>query len=251
MSQKRIALSNSSIKIIACVFMLIDHIGAILVERKLYLPMQLGIGDINEGLLALDVVLRSIGRIAFPLFCFLLVEGFYYTHSKLKYIRNLGMLAIISEIPFDYAFFGGWNGQYQNVFFTLLIGVLAMYGFDWIKEKGKTNFICLIGYLFITLFACGSVATIGGDYSIYGILCIVVIYFFREKPVLSIGLACAILCLLSITELPAFLAMIPVALYNHQRGLSLKYAFYLFYPLHIVLLYDLSLLIFQQNIRIG
>lgn len=251
MSQKRIALSNSSIKIIACVFMLIDHIGAILVERKLYLPMQLGIGDINEGLLTLDFVLRSIGRIAFPLFCFLLVEGFYYTHSKLKYIRNLGMLAIISEIPFDYAFFGGWNGQYQNVFFTLLIGVLAMYGFDWIKEKGKTNFICLIGYLFIILFACGSVAAIGGDYSIYGILCIVVIYFFREKPVLSIGLACTILCLLSITELPAFLAMIPVALYNHQRGLSLKYAFYLFYPLHIVLLYGLSLLIFQQNIRIG
>lgn len=251
MSQKRIALSNSSIKIIACVFMLIDHIGAILVERKLYLPMQLGIGDINEGLLALDFVLRSIGRIAFPLFCFLLVEGFYYTHSKLKYIRNLGMLAIISEIPFDYAFFGGWNGQYQNVFFTLLIGVLAMYGFDWIKEKGKTNFICLIGYLFITLFSCVSVAAIGGDYSIYGILCIVVIYFFREKPVLSIGFACAILCLLSITELPAFLAMIPAALYNHQRGLSLKYAFYLFYPLHIVLLYGLSLLIFQQNIRIG
>lgn len=251
MSEKRMTLSNSSIKIIACVFMLIDHIGAILVERKLYLPIQLGIGEVNESLLALDLVLRSIGRIAFPLFCFLLVEGFYYTRSKLKYMRNLGILALLSELPFDYAFFGEWNGLYQNVFFTLLIGVLAMYGFDWIKERGKSNYICFMGYLLITLLACGGVVVIGGDYSIYGILCIVVIYFFREKPVLSVGLACAILCLLSITELPAFLAMIPIALYNHQRGLSLKYAFYLFYPLHIMLLYGLSLLIFQQNIRIG
>lgn len=251
MSEKRMGLSNSSIKIIACVFMLMDHIGGVLIERKLYLPMQLGIGEIKESWLILDFVLRSIGRIAFPLFCFLLVEGFYHTHNKLKYMRNLGILAVLSEIPFDYAFFGEWNMHYQNVFFTLLIGVIAMYGFERIKERVKSPLICCMSYLFITFLACGSVVVIGGDYSAYGILCIIVIYFFREKPVLSVGLACIILCLLSITELPAFLAMIPVAFYNHQRGLSLKYAFYLFYPLHIMLLYGLSLLIFQQNIRMG
>lgn len=150
MENKR-GISGSTIKIIAVVTMFIDHFAACLIESYL---MSIG-GEIlssditieankvayeafraqNQTLLLTDEIMRYIGRIAFPLFCFLLVEGFLHTHSKLKYARNLAIFAIISELPFDLAF---WNKpielNYQNVFFTLLIAFLAMWAIDTVGQ---------------------------------------------------------------------------------------------------------------------
>lgn len=83
-----------------------------------------------------DMVLRGIGRVAFPIFCFLLVEGFLHTKNVWKYAGRLALFALVSEIPFDLAFQGEWLFMgYQNIFFTLLVGLLVMIAFQTAEEK--------------------------------------------------------------------------------------------------------------------
>lgn len=106
-------ITSYQLKWIAIVTMVIDHMGAILYPT--------------------EMVFRYIGRISFPIFCFLLVEGFCHTHDIFGYMARLGAFALMSEIPYDLAF----NGEvleftHQNVFFTLLLGVILMY----VLEKG-------------------------------------------------------------------------------------------------------------------
>ena len=114
-------LSGSMLKVIACIAMLIDHTGAIIL--KLYPPALNTLFYINgKGYSAYRVV-RDIGRCAFPIFCFLIVEGFLHTHNRRKYGRNLLLFALISEIPWNYMFANTWHyADKQNVFFTLFIG---------------------------------------------------------------------------------------------------------------------------------
>ena len=107
-------ITSYQLKWIAIVTMVIDHMGAILYPT--------------------EMVFRYIGRISFPIFCFLLVEGFCHTHDIFGYMARLGAFALMSEIPYDLAF----NGEvleftHQNVFFTLLLGVILMY----VLEKGE------------------------------------------------------------------------------------------------------------------
>ena len=100
-------ITGSTLKIIAMVCMLIDHIGAVILERYLYAnglsykTMQMmvegGFGNLQKVVIA-DLILRLIGRLAFPIFCFLLVEGFYYTSNRAKYVLRLFLFALISDI---------------------------------------------------------------------------------------------------------------------------------------------------------
>ena len=129
---ERKGLSGSALKIIAIVTMLIDHIAATVIIRILKF------GGYNDGLYQLYRVMRNIGRIAFPIFCFLLVEGFMHTRDREKYALRLGCFAAVSEIPFDLAF----NGKvlevgYQNVFFTLLLGLLTMMAYDVVMNQSR------------------------------------------------------------------------------------------------------------------
>lgn len=129
---ERKGLSGSALKIIAIVTMLIDHIAATVIIRILKF------GGYNDGLYQLYRVMRNIGRIAFPIFCFLLVEGFMHTRDREKYALRLGCFAAVSEIPFDLAF----NGKvlevgYQNVFFTLLLGLLTMMAYDAVMNQSR------------------------------------------------------------------------------------------------------------------
>ena len=78
--------------------------------------------------------MRMIGRVAFPIFCFLLIQGFLHTHDVKKYAARLFAFALISELPFDLAFKGKIDFSYQNVFFTLFIGLMTMIAFRWIEE---------------------------------------------------------------------------------------------------------------------
>ena len=127
----RCSFSGTALKTIACITMLIDHIGASCIEAGLLLP-ELERGEISGGawdqlsLFQLDRVLRFTGRLAFPIFCFLLVEGFVHTHDVKKYVRRLFLFALISEVPFDLAFFRTpFALDHQNVYWTLALGVLA------------------------------------------------------------------------------------------------------------------------------
>lgn len=248
LTQPRKGITGSTLKLIALAIMLIDHIGAVVME-PLLISMSLQITDaaaLSQEFIAqynaifmADLVLRYIGRIAFPLFCFLLVEGFCHTHDVKKYALRLAAFAFVSEIPFDLAVSGKvLEFGHQNVFFTLLLGLLAIWGIRALGERLSTwPIACRVVVQALSVIA-AIAAAIGlrTDYSGFGVAAIVAIYLLRRHRVLAVAVACVILCVSTLMEITAFFALIPIALYNGQRGLKLKYVFYVFYPAHMLLL---------------
>lgn len=252
--KKKKGLSGSTLKLIAIITMFIDHFAAIILDRYL---MAAGFGNLTQETILLpenrmlliiygiEMIMRLIGRLGFPLFCFLLVEGYYHTRSKAKYAMRLAMFAIISEIPFDL----GFQSQvleftYQNVFFTLLFGFLTIWGIDmlniWISKKfqGKIKLLsCILGAVLITAVGVIIVELLITDYAGIGIVTIVLMYFLHQKSYAgSMALGCLALTVKMPLEFTSFAAVPLVAKYNGTRGLKLKYFFYLFYPVHILLL---------------
>lgn len=210
-------LDGRTLKLLAMGTMLIDHIGAALLPEL--------------------IILRLIGRLAFPIYCFLLVEGAHYTHDMKKYMLRMGIFALISEIPFDMAFYGGLYFGHQNVFFTLLIG-LAMI---WFLEHPMNDMEIpdVINKIMIVAVAGIAAELLKTDYGFMGIGVIFVFYFLRERPLLKYILV-AVLCIgSSWIEAFAAIALVPIALYNGRRGRQTKlmqYGFYAFYPLHLAIL---------------
>ncbi|MBQ8621817.1 MAG: hypothetical protein IJ422_05845 [Oscillospiraceae bacterium] len=226
-------LSQETLKLIACVTMLIDHVGAVLLPSVIWL--------------------RAIGRLAFPIYCFLLAEGFHYTKSRKKYALRLFIGMLLSEIPFDLAFFRRpWWG-YQSVMVTLFIALLMMWALDkipslWLKCLAVLPF-CLAAELLHT------------DYAGAGVMVAALFYLTREHPKRhSIqGLGMIILCYLiggmeiSVgpvcfpIELLAVLALVPLWLYQGKKrtaSRALQWGFYLFYPVHLLALWFISSRIF-------
>lgn len=137
----RCSLSGTALKTIACITMLVDHIGASCIEAGILTP-GLDIGTLSRDTLSayplyrLDMVLRFTGRLAFPIFCFLLVEGFVYTHNVKGYLGRLVLFGLLSEVPFDLAFFRTpFALDHQNVYWTLALGVLAMAGLKHFESR--------------------------------------------------------------------------------------------------------------------
>lgn len=233
MSEQQRGISGSSLKLIAVVTMLIDHIAATVLARFLITGAE---GDISTGWYVLYQAMRSIGRIAFPIYCFLLVEGFIHTRSRKKYALRLFLFALVSEIPFDLAFsskvleFG-----YQNVFFTLFLGLATIMLLSEAEKRQEWG-IGLRILVFAGIIVAGMLAAyaLKTDYSYYGVMCIVVLYLFRGRRVLQVLAGCASFFW---WELPAVLAFIPIYFYNGKRGWNIKYFFYLFYPVHLLVLY--------------
>lgn len=251
-------LSGSTLKLFAVVTMLIDHIGAAVVMRMLSARGFMEIaraGDIgmlitwlNEGdhmsMLIIYTVLRQIGRIAFPIYCFMLIEGLQRTRNVWKYAGRLGVFALISEIPFDLAF----NGKmlefgYQNVFFTLTIALMAMIALEKIAGRNwcagavsKDTAVKVVLSTIVTAAAAGLAHLLQTDYGARGILCILLMYFLRRTKWVEL-LAGYIAFVLMLGEIFAFPAFIALLFYRGRKGFSLKYFFYGFYPLHLLLLY--------------
>ena len=233
----RPGISGSTLKLIAIITMFIDHVGAVIVERMVLKGVSFGSMSLKD-LYLLDQVLRSIGRIGFPIFCFLLVEGFIHTRNRVKYGLRLALFAFLSEIPFDLAFTGKvFSTKCQNVFFTLLIGLLVMAVFRVIEEKYNEKHILAIVLMLLSL-AAGMTLTVilKTDYDYRGVISIVILYIFRMYRPLQL-LAGA---LTFMWEIPAPAAFFAAACYNGRRGLKLKYVFYIFYPLHLLLLYFIA-----------
>ena len=255
--KKKKGISGSTIKIIAIVSMLIDHIGAGILGRFIMTSGYMRVitsGDLgtimqwvmeNGVLYYTYSIMRMIGRLGFPIFCFLLVEGFQRTHDVKKYALRLGMFALISEIPFDLCF----NGKvlefgYQNVFFTLFLGLLTMVAFDWIakKEWAANESLNKVVKVIFSAAALGVGAGVAHflktDYAAKGVLCIMVLYLFRKKKPWQIAAG----CIAFLWEVTAPLAFIPIGFYNGERGLKMKYFFYAFYPVHLLLIWLVSML---------
>ena len=116
-------LSGSGLKLIAIITMLIDHTAAVLLS--IYPPAMTPLFYIGGRGYSAYRICRDIGRIAFPIFCFLLIEGFLHTRNRWRYGRNLFLFALISEIPWNFMFADTWTYAKQNVFFTLFLGYLG------------------------------------------------------------------------------------------------------------------------------
>lgn len=176
-------------------------------------------------------------RIGFPIFCFLLIEGFFHTSSKKKYAIRLFLFALLSEFPFDYALFDSpVNLDYQNVFFTLFLGLLTIWGINTLCHKAGNQTRLWIGKILIAAAGCLAAWLLQTDYDYKGIILILLLYLFHDQKFLCTLVSCLSL----LWEAPACLAFIPINLYNGKRGISLKYFFYLFYPVHL-LVYGLIL----------
>ena len=171
-------LSGSTLKLIAIITMLIDHIGAAVIARLLIA------GQGSEMLYKIYYAMRAVGRVAFPIFCFLLVEGFFYTGSRKKYALRLFGFALLSEIPFDLAFSGKTlEFGYQNVFFTLLIGLLTIMLFDAVVKKQEWHPVLRSALLVIITFGgMGAAYLLHTDYDAKGVLAILVFYMTRQMP---------------------------------------------------------------------
>ena len=232
-------LSGFALKLIAIIFMAIDHIGAVVVESGILHSgdpekiQEILATDYGQAWYFIDGILRTAGRVAFPIFCFLLVEGFLHTRDVKRYLINLSVFALISEVFFDLAIFNTYlEFGYQNVYFTLAIGLLTLIGLKRYEGVGKMQALVIAG-------GCALAILMRTDYSIIGILIIVCFYMLRNNKRSQFIAVGAISFFESFFYFgAAALALIPIHFYNGERGRSnFKYAFYIFYPAHLFLLF--------------
>jgi len=224
-------MNSAQLKILACIFMLIDHIGAILYPNLRSL--------------------RIIGRLAFPIFVYLIAEGYRKTKNIKKYMSRLFIFAFISQLAFNAAFLGSMTRPkvlYLNVFFTLAMGLYSLYLYDKNKK---------ILYVIIIALICEFLNT---DYGAFGVLlifvsnryfdnfkklstsyvCLMIIYVINVWITFKLANPSVLLTDIIFNHLTiepiALISLIFIKLYNGQRGLRLKYLFYVFYPAHLLII---------------
>ena len=173
--------------------------------------------------------MRTVGRIAFPTFAFLLAEGFVHTRDKSKYMINLFVFALLSEVPWMLLNHDGSH----NVLFTLLAGILGMHIIENSRNRWATMaFVTLVGAA--TAFA-------DTDYSWRGYGLVLIFYMFRGRPDLQTLFGIPLMYEYGIIGI--MMAFAVIWLYNGERGFirgkAWKYAFYSFYPVHLMLIYCL------------
>ena len=241
----RIELTSTALHIIAMVLMLCDHLWGTIVPGNDWLT--------------------CIGRLAYPIFAFMIVEGYFHTKNLKKYVLRLFIFALISEIPFNLATSGRIiNPVHQNVLWTFLIAIGVMWLNDRIMQKGWRRWLRILTAAGVV----GAGALIGlltmVDYYHVGVLTVLVFYFFRgRKWWCYLGqLACMIYLNLEMLgglgyEVELFgrtiflaqqglavLALIPIWLYRGKQGYYnkvMKYIYYGFYPAHLVVLWVIAL----------
>lgn len=218
-------LSGAQLKYIAFASMLIDHINKALIYPKLDGGWLLSLSD------AFDI----LGRIAFPLFAFLLVEGFFHTHSRKKYLGTLLLFGVISEIPFDLFSTGVLvNWRWQNVMFSLAMMLVTIWMIDYLREKlaDRPHVIWYLLSFVIVAVMCYAAMFTGVDYEHHAILIGYVFYLMHKHPFWSIALGYC-----SIWKEPWSLLGFGLTLaYNGERGKQYKLLNYCFYPGHLLIL---------------
>ncbi|NMP38028.1 MAG: hypothetical protein GX051_07915 [Clostridiales bacterium] len=240
------SISGSTLKLIAMAAMLADHAAVVFLEDAAVSALAdaalfRGLSLLVTGKLfsfgapaTLYIVGRLVGRLAFPIFAFLITEGFRHTRNVKKYALRLAVFAAVSEIPFNLIAAGEpFSLEYQNIFFTLLLGLAAT---AVVSGEGKEP-LRIAASALIAL----SASFLNTDYGAYGVFIIVLFYLTSSRRVLRNCLCgCALLI-----QLTAPLSLLPINAYNGKRGLNLKYVFYVFYPAHLLMLYFINELIIR------
>ena len=219
--------SGAQLKYIAFLSMLIDH-----VNKALVYPLLTENGFLGY----LSDVFDILGRIAFPIFMFFLVEGFFKTGNRFKYLLNLIVFGIISEIPFDlFQSAVLFQPNSNNVMFTLALALVMIWVIDELKVP-KSYIIPPVLWFSVSIIIVITVCLLsmvwGLDYEYHGILIAYFFYIFRNNQILSI-----IGGYLSIVKTPWTLLGFGLTLtYNGKRGKQNKILNYLFYPVHLLIL---------------
>ena len=212
-------LSGSALKVIAMISMVIDHIALYMMEH----------GTV------LYETMRCVGRIAFPVFAFLIAEGFIHTRSRYRYFFTLLGFAVISEIP--WYLLNGADGTH-NVMFTLALGLATLMVLENLLQRSL-----VLGFLW-TLGMAGLAFWLEVDYEWRGILLIVILYLFNRHGhsfPYSKGMqfSCTFALIMHYGVIGAVMACMILCLYNGTRGFIhgsiAKYGFYAFYPVHLIL----------------
>ncbi|MBP1041998.1 fimbrial assembly protein fimC [Vagococcus sp. BWB3-3] len=234
-------LDGFQLKLIAIIAMLLNHIGSV---------FQLG-----EDYPAVYWLTETIGKLTFPIMAYLLVQGFHYTGNRLRYGLRLAVFWLLSIIPFHVAFYNNWNFSwldlFNNILFTLLVGLIMM-----VLYEKTTNSVLRL------LIVLGSMSmTITSDWSLVGILIIFGYYQITDpkrkiiSPPLYVAIPTFLISVglgnrglegvLAASPILGLLLTIPVLFrYNGQRGYSpnwVKWGYYAFYPSHLFLLYLIKL----------
>ena len=238
-ASKNFELTAAVLHIIAMTLMLMDHLWATLLPAREWLTCA--------------------GRVAFPIFAFMAVEGYFHTRSFKKYILRMLLFAVLSEIPFDLMYGGTWfYPVHQNVLWTFLLGLLGVWLMEQVRKKGKTWMYLLVCVLVVPAgLVLGTLCRV--DYYGVGVLTVFVFYFLHGRkwwcflgqltalywlnvellgglmyPVQLFGMEFE-LCQQGL----ALLALIPIWLYRGRQGYHSKpfqYLCYAFYPVHMLLL---------------
>ena len=223
-------LTNNQLKLIAMTAMLLDHAGMLLFPQY--------------------KILRIIGRIAFPIFAYMIAEGCLHTRNRQKYLLGLFMPALIIQAVYIVAM----NSLYQNILITFSLSAMLIFAIDgFVKKRDRITLTVMlavtVAVAFVTLGLPILLEKQGFviDYGFWGVILPVAVYF-APKKVWKLTATAVILVIRGIIfgELKWFapLALPLLMLYNGERGkLKLKYLFYIFYPAHLVILYAISLFI--------
>ena len=238
-ASKNFELTAAVLHIIAMTLMLMDHLWATLLPAKEWLTCA--------------------GRVAFPIFAFMAVEGYFHTRSFKKYILLMLLFAVLSEIPFDLMYGGTWfYPVHQNVLWTFLLSLLGVWLMEQVRKKGKTWMYLLVCVLVVLAgLVLGTLCMV--DYYGAGVLTVFVFYFLHGRKWWCFLGQLAALYWLNVELLGglmypvqlfgmefelcqqglALLALIPIWLYRGRQGYHSKpfqYLCYAFYPVHMLLL---------------
>ena len=238
-ASKNFELTAAVLHIIAMTLMLMDHLWATLLPAREWLTCA--------------------GRVAFPIFAFMAVEGYFHTRSFKKYILRMLLFAVLSEIPFDLMYGGTWfYPVHQNVLWTFLLGLLGVWLMEQVRKKGKTWMYLLVCVLVVPAgLVLGTLCMV--DYYGAGVLTVFVFYFLHGRKWWCFLGQLAALYWLNVELLGglmypvqlfgmefelcqqglALLALIPIWLYRGRQGYRSKpfqYLCYAFYPVHMLLL---------------
>lgn len=205
-------LDTNVLKLIAAVTMLVDHIGFIFFPGKM--------------------IFRAIGRIAMPCFAFCVSESCIYTHDRKQYLLRLFLFALLTELPFDLAFYGRIYPSYQNIMFTFFLAVLGITLYERIPNVYAGSICLAVCPALAYIFNC--------DYRFYAVFAVYIYYFLKKYDLRIRELAGTGFLILSRTKgmhAYVFLSLFPLLLYSGKKGKDLKWFFYLFYPGHLLVLY--------------
>ena len=221
-------MSSFVLKMIAVISMLFDHVGYIIFSQFSFM--------------------NYIGRLSFPIFAFLITEGYAHTSNLKKYFCRLFIFALISQIPYMLFAHTFSNGTSLNILFTLCLGLLSI----TLYEKENNKFLRIL----YVLICCITAHLFSYDYGWFGVVIIFIFHKFKSKKILMNSLFIVttfinyfykFLLYLKIEYLWiilfACLSLIPINLYNEKKGKNIKYFLYIFYPVHLILLYLLNFIV--------